>query len=376
MKPDAATNAILVGPDTPVRLWGLSGGERLQRQLRRAQLQERAATDELPSGGLLLFMRGWIFDEPLISALRDAPVGTLLCDPKTGIAVAAHVGTTDRSLALRLLGQKPPQGTAAAQTPETLAGSYNNKLRKRETPYLLPLTEDTRSAIEKRMFAGSYKGVTDLVTKYVWPWPARHVTRWCAQLGLTPNLVTAASGLLVVAAFMLFWRGQFAAGLICAWGMTFLDTIDGKLARVTLTSSKFGDVFDHGIDLIHPPFWWWAWIVGLNAVGQPLGDASLVLSVVLAGYVLQRVQEGIFIQWFGIEIHTWRRWDSFFRLITARRNPNLLILSVAVLFGAPGFGMELVAWWTALCFAIHGVQIVQAARARKHGPIRSWLSAP
>ena len=44
--------------------------------------------------------------------------------------------------------------------------------------------------------------------------------------------------------------------------MTFLDTVDGKLARTTLTSSKWGDIFDHGIDLVHPPFWYVAWGAG------------------------------------------------------------------------------------------------------------------
>ena len=58
-------------------------------------------------------------------------------------------------------------------------------------------------------------------------------------------------------------RGAFLSGLVCAWAMTFLDTVDGKLARVTLTSSRIGDVMDHGLDLVHPPFWWWAWGIGL-----------------------------------------------------------------------------------------------------------------
>ena len=59
--------------------------------------------------------------------------------------------------------------------------------------------------------------------------------------------------------------------------MTFLDTVDGKLARVTLRSSPFGNVYDHSIDLIHPPFWWWAWIVGLPAAGFTLAKPGLVL---------------------------------------------------------------------------------------------------
>ena len=49
------------------------------------------------------------------------------------------------------------------------------------------------------------------------------------------------------------------------WLMTFLDTVDGKLARVTVTSSRIGDVLDHGLDIIHPPLWYIAWGVGLPA---------------------------------------------------------------------------------------------------------------
>jgi phosphatidylglycerophosphate synthase len=47
--------------------------------------------------------------------------------------------------------------------------------------------------------------------------------------------------------------------------MTLLDTVDGKLARVTVASSKFGHVLDHGVDIVHPPFWYLAWGLGLGA---------------------------------------------------------------------------------------------------------------
>src|SRR3546814_10469962 len=94
------------------------------------------------------------------------------------------------------------------------------------------------------MFMGTYKGATDLVTKWVWPWPAFHATKLCARLGITPNQVTFASLLLVIAAFYWFWHGNWWPGLLAAWGMTFLDTVDGKLARITLKSSKLGNVFD------------------------------------------------------------------------------------------------------------------------------------
>jgi hypothetical protein len=233
--------------------------------------------------------------------------------------------------------------------------------------------------IERRMFDGAYKGVTDFVTKRVWPLPAFHVTRFCARFGISPNMVTAVSLALVLLAMWFFWNGQFALGLACAWGMCFLDTVDGKLARATLRSTPFGNIFDHGIDLIHPPFWYWAWYHGLVAGNDGLTDSLLNLSliIVIVGYVAGRLQEGLFTWLHGIEIHIWRPVDSWFREITARRNPNLFILTLAVIFDAPREGFVLVAIWTFLSFVFHTVRILQASLAKAMGraPV-SWLSEP
>ena len=100
---------------------------------------------------------------------------------------------------------------------------------------------------------------------------------------------------------------------------------------------------------IHPPFWWWAWVHGLDAYGRPLEPvyATMLLWAIVGGYVVQRVIEGIFMRRFGgMHIHVWRPIDSQFRLITARRNPNMVILVAALLFGRPDVGLELVALWT------------------------------
>jgi hypothetical protein len=100
---------------------------------------------------------------------------------------------------------------------------------------------------------------------------------------------------------------------------------------------------------------------------------QLALLVILAGYVLQRVEEGIFLALFKVEMHAWRPFDSFFRLITARRNPNLIMLTLAVLVGRPDIGFLAVAVWTAICLVVHAVQILQGLAAPK-GAVVSWLS--
>ena len=369
----AGPAAIVVGL-AEGRIWGMSSAERLQRIFRRLGLQENGAAASATQAVLAVDAR-WVFDEALIRALAQQPNVILVDDD--GVPAAIHGQGEAMRAALERLAAGEDLATVAPDYPRLTAlevgSTYNSELRKKEPPILRRLTTANVREVEKRLFQGSYKGVTDLVTKYVWPAPARVVTRWCALAGVTPNQVTFASFLLVLAAFALFWTGHFGWGLVAAWGMTFLDTVDGKLARVTLTSSKMGNVFDHGIDLIHPPFWWWAWLVGVQAGPHPLGHAELILAVIAGGYVVQRMLEGVFLGLFKVEMHAWRPFDSFFRLITARRNPNLIMLTGASLVGRPDIGLLLVAIWTALSLLVHLVQVLQGLITPR-GQVTSWLS--
>jgi hypothetical protein len=78
-----------------------------------------------------------------------------------------------------------------------------------------------------------------------------------------------------------------------------------------------------------------------------------------------------------MEIHAWRRADSLFRLVTARRNPNLLLLTGFVIAGRPDLGFVAVAVWTLASLAFHGVRVAQALRrSRSERGLRSWLSEP
>ncbi|WP_091742028.1 CDP-alcohol phosphatidyltransferase family protein [Phenylobacterium immobile] len=369
-----ATAGVVVG-ESDVRVWGQTSTARLERTFGRQNLKiarlETLAPDEI----VVLVHAGWVLDEALVRSLAEQP-GAVLADA-AGRLVAACLRGDDAPAAAAALeaGRTPAGGGYPAQVMDAVAliGAYNDALRKREPPVLEPLGADNVRSVEKRLFQGSYKGVTDLVTKYVWPTPARIVTRWCAQIGMTPNQVTTLGFVLMLLALWAFWRGEYGWGLVAAWIMTFLDTVDGKLARVTLTSSAWGNVFDHGIDLIHPPFWWVAWVVGLAAVDLPLDHPEPVLWVIVGGYVVQRLIEGVFIRYFKMHIHMWRPFDSFFRLITARRNPNLLLLTLSCLIGRPDMGIIAVAIWTAASLAVHFAQLAQAAMAPR-GSLVSWLA--
>ena len=214
---------------------------------------------------------------------------------------------------------------------ETAQFSYH-KLRKRDRPFVLPLDAADPEPVERAAYNAAYKGVTDALTLYLWRRPAFYLTRWAASAGLTPNMVTAVGAIFCLLAIYLFWIGQYWPGIAAAFTFMVLDTVDGKLARCTGTSSNWGNIFDHGIDLVHPPFWWWAWAEGLHDYGTPIEPvlSSMLLIAIICGYVAQRLIEGIFVRRFGMHIHVWRKFDSKFRLVTARRNPNMVILVVSL----------------------------------------------
>ena len=332
-------------------VFGLTPAVRLARQL------ARVAPGGAPG---LTVAPGVVVDTPALSYLLAGPP----------LAVTDAAGN-------HLLDWNPD---GLPDVPTKVAGQFHftsGALKKREAFLAWDLTVVDPRSVEDALYFASYKGITDIVTKYVWPWPALVVTRLCVALGLSPNMVTTVSILLSIAAIPLFMQGHFAAGLLCAWGMTFLDTVDGKLARVTVSYSKFGNLFDHIPDLVFPPVWWWSFMWGAMIAEPPEGDARLWIyfGLIMASYVVGRLCEGAFELRNGFVPFLWRPFDAGFRLVLARRNPNLLILSVAVTVGQVTAGYVALVVWCVMCAAVQVVNYAQAEIARRGGKLVSFLDA-
>jgi phosphatidylglycerophosphate synthase len=372
MAADAPLLFVPVGAN-PTRMFGMDARTRACRLATNAGFECGEAAES--GQAALVASLAYAWDPAWLKAMRANPgaVLTLGGDP-----VMAHVPVSkDAADAVRALTEGRELPGYEQMPVETTELSYAD-LRKRDRPFALRLDDESAQTAEQAAYDASYKGVTDLLTLYLWRRPAFHLTRWAAQARLTPNMVTAVGAVFCALAFYFFWRGQYWPGVATGFVFMVLDTVDGKLARCTGASSKWGNVFDHGIDLVHPPFWWWAWGHGLEAYGRPLEPVywTMVLSAIVGGYVAQRAIEGAFMRRFNrMHIHVWREIDSKFRLITARRNPNMVILIAALLLGRPDAGIVLVAWWTIVSLIFHAVRYAQASEhAARGNPIVSWLS--
>ena len=251
------------------------------------------------------------------------------------------------------------RGALAPALPRLTQAEFPGFIRnlRRTLPfYLFRVTNaDERAKVERFLFWSNYKGSTDFFTKYVYPPLVWVMVRPLARTHVHPNWVTIISIVLTFAAVPLFGAGYFLAGFLCAYGMSVLDSVDGKLARLTFTDSKLGTVLDHGLDLVHPPFWYCAWAYGLSHgdVWSPVFLASLLMLVL---YVIDRLILKVYPTRFGRGLHTHAPMDGFVRTFISRRNINLPLFTVGYVAGLGIETIYLIVFWQAATCVYHGAR--------------------
>lgn len=376
------------GLPTALTLFGVPPLERLRRTIGRLPAEDRVTL----SGDAGARWSGAVLDtagaEPLGTRLRRALAGAPgtwvaidganVVDPRlirhlggsAQVAVASRGEGARRAVALSLDASVadaiPPDARDLREVADALLAAgraqplderrfpaYIDKLR-RSLPYWIHAVDsvETRRVLERRMFWDNYKGSTDLLTRWVYPplvWP---LTRFCARFHIHPNVVTVLSIVLAFAAVPLWIDGQWLAGFVCAYAMSVLDSVDGKVARLTLTDSKIGNTLDHGLDQVHPPFWYfaWAWGLGAREWADPLFQAGVWFVVF---YFADRLVLMVAKRRLRHALHSSTPLDERVRSIIARRNITMTVMAVALLLGEGAAGFYLVTAWQVLTCAWH-----------------------
>lgn len=301
------------------------------------------------------------------ASLADARLYRYLADCSGSYAVRANkaaIGRVEPADAAQILSA-PTLDAAIGHLPEVAQDDFPAfvaKLRRSLPYYLFSVANPAeRKTVERFLFWSNYKGSTDFFTKYVYPPLVWAMVPPLARARVHPNTVTAISILLTVLAVPLFATGHFWWGFACAYGMSVLDSVDGKLARLTFTDSAIGNVLDHGLDIVHPPFWYFGWAIGLlggwaaTDWSQPLWQAAWVM---LGLYVLDRLILAVYRAKYKRGLHTHAAMDALVRTFISRRNINLPFFTIAY---ATGFGAQafcIIVLWQALTCAYHGLRTV------------------
>src|SRR3954467_8641116 len=181
------------------RAFGLDARDRACRLATNAGFECADASDD--GRAALLASLSYAWDPAWLKAMRSRPRTVLTLGGKP---VMAHVpaGEDQAPVVAALERGKTVNGyeVLAAETAEL---NYA-ELRKRDRPFVLPLDPNDPEPVETAAYDASYKGVTDLLTLYLWRKPAFYLTRWAAQAGLSPNLVTAVGAAVCVLCSVFF----------------------------------------------------------------------------------------------------------------------------------------------------------------------------
>ncbi|MES2119596.1 MAG: hypothetical protein V4513_03345 [Pseudomonadota bacterium] len=186
----------------------------------------------------------------------------------------------------------------------------------------------------------------DALGAIVWRVPKERI----AALGLSADMLAAASAIAGALTFLLFWRGDFWWGLLSA--IAFLVISRGAAA------------------MLIPLAWWWAWSRGLGPAGHPLAPVYgiMVLWAAAGGAAVDFGLRRLFERRFGgTRIDGWRNFDRAFAPTAAGPTLNLALLALGLVVGRPEAGLVVVAWWTITTIFVHGVRLAHATELAVRG---------
>ncbi|KAF5062431.1 hypothetical protein DSECCO2_305020 [anaerobic digester metagenome] len=166
------------------------------------------------------------------------------------------------------------------------------------------------------------------------------MVRVALYLRVSPNLLSALSFFLALAAGILYAVGSVAGGLVCVAGNAVFDAVDGALARATGQQGPRGDFLDHAIDRYADIFI----ITGVFAGGF----ASWQIGVFALTGVLMSSYLGTQAQAVGV--------GRYYGGLLGRADRLVLLMAASVLdlvFGGPIAGMRFLGW-TLVLFGILG----------------------
>ena len=238
--------------------------------------------------------------------------------------------------------------------------SYIAKMRRRMEPFLFEIDNpEILKKVEKVAFTSIYKGATDFITKYVWPLPTRWMVHLISPTGITPNQITYVSMVLSFGAIPFFFMGWFWIAWIMGIVMSFLDTLDGKLARLTQRTSDAGHWLDNASDTIY--LWLWYAGIGWYFAEDILDfqDINVIAAWSLVGFfTIDKIITGLFKKLFGAQLHDFAPIDWHARVYIARRNPFLVVLLIGLIINDPVFGLHAMAVWQTATFAFHMMRFI------------------
>lgn len=234
--------------------------------------------------------------------------------------------------------------------------TYIPFLRKSYVPTMRYVNEnDQLREIENDLFEKTFKSGLEWIAIYGYKIPVRELTRWFARTPITPNQITAVAMFCRWISIPLLFMHHVIFGLLLVCIFIILDSLDGKLARMTFRFSEQADWIDHG-SVLPTRLGWYAglgWHFSNGNYMSPIGIATLVTFLFI---ILDDINWAIAKRLFKRTLFDLTDFDSRMHLFTHRRNDIFVMLLGQI----TGIGLEsflFVCFWVFISWLWHSARI-------------------
>ena len=247
-------------------------------------------------------------------------------------------------------------------TPEML-DDYSPAHRGPVPFYVHTVTTPQEAEVATRtLIRAAQKRALDLPALLLDPVFENRLVFWLCNTRITPNQVTAFTGILGACIAFLFLHGWLRLGITLAYAVAVLDGVDGKLARTKLQTSRLGEL-EHVLDFFVEHAWYltitsflvtstndaqWWWVGGGLMVSDVLDNL-----LYYAGHV-----------WLGKQLDELGSFDRGFRLIAGRRNIYAWMWMFGFWAGLPTHVFVAAMAWAVITVGVHSVRL--AYHVRRH----------
>ncbi|KAB2877971.1 CDP-alcohol phosphatidyltransferase family protein [bacterium] len=376
-------------------VYGLRFVERLQRQFREFKFDEVLFVSDLPSPTenmksinipdlirfannldiqqdirLFMVMSNVIMDDRLIKFTRDHNEDIQLTEQggfvklsgsnlKSFIHYLSQV--KDISQLIDFTKKQKDPYSIKIVTPNNF-DSYIEDLRLNFVPYYFQYEKDSDlRSIENQMYEANFKGTMDFIATYIYKYPVREITRFLSRYpSVNPNYITFLSILASFAVPSLFALGYMGLAVLTGWCMFIFDSVDGKLARLTVRLSRTAGIIEHATSA-PAIFLWFAGLTWHFANGRffAFDNINTIAGwTLMTLYWVDKTMCGIFRIKFKREIYDFAIIDKTFHLIACRRAIILLIVTVGYIAGLTESSFHFLAFWMVCSFVFHLLRLI------------------
>jgi len=240
--------------------------------------------------------------------------------------------------------------------------AYIVKMRRRVRPlcFRAPPKQDRRLA-ERVIIDAAQKGTLDLPAYFHAPIETGIISLLC-KTRITPNQITIAGFIIGCSATAAFALDRVGLGIFAALIFGIADGLDGKQSRVKIETTKRGQ-WEHHLDYLIENSWWAAIAFHLWRSSQ-FPNVFYFFALLIGSHLLDEFAKRRAKMAKGRLLDDVTPFDRAFRLIAARRNVYVWILTVGFLLHALPQSYAIICGWAAVSAAVHLARSIWICNAR------------